>query len=55
LWAERAVRIVAFALSDIEWSILQAHVQNCLALIEQWNMDFREADMIRQFVATKSL
>lgn len=49
LWAERAVRIVALALPDIEWSIMQAHVQTCLPLIEQWQMNFMEADVIRQY------
>jgi hypothetical protein len=47
-WAERAVRIVALARSDVEWSILQTHVHCCLALIDQWQMNFREADMLRQ-------
>jgi hypothetical protein len=52
-WAERAVRIVALALPLVKWSIMQAHVRSCLSLIEQWNMSFREADIIRQYVAQK--
>ncbi len=48
LWAERAVRVVALALAEVEWSMMQAHVQRCLPLIEQWQMNFHEADMIRQ-------
>ena len=48
LWAERAVRVVAHALPLVEWSIMQAHVQHCLSLIDQWQMTFREADTIRQ-------
>jgi hypothetical protein len=53
LWAERAVRIVALALPFVEWSIMQAHVRNCLPLIDQWKMRFREADLIRQRFAKK--
>jgi len=52
-WAERAVRCVALALSEVEWSIMQPHVSRCLAHIDQWNMHFREADMIRQYSATR--
>ena len=55
LWAERAVRVVALALSEVEWSIMQAHVQNCLTLVDQWNMDFREADIIRQYFTSDSI
>lgn len=51
LWAERAVRIVALALSLEEWQIMQAHVQSCLSLIDHWKMNFREVDLIRQYVA----
>jgi hypothetical protein len=50
-WAERAVHVVALALPLVEWPIMQAHVQACLPLIAQWNMHFREADLIRQWVA----
>jgi len=53
LWAERAVHVVARALPFVEWQIMQAHVRNCLPLIEQWQMSFREADMIRQYVETE--
>ena len=52
LWAERAVRIVALALPLVEWSIMQAHVQMCLPQIAQWNMSFREVDVIRQHAET---
>jgi nucleoside phosphorylase len=55
LWAERAVRVVALALPLVEWPILQAHVQACLPLIEQWKMSFREADTIRQYVEAKHM
>jgi hypothetical protein len=48
LWAERAVRVTALALPLVEWSIMQAHVQSCLPLMQQWNMTFREADTVRQ-------
>jgi hypothetical protein len=47
-WAERAVRVVALALPEVEWSIMQAHVRSCLSLIGQWNMTIRSADTIRQ-------
>jgi hypothetical protein len=55
LWAERAVRIVALALPEVECSIMQAHVQNCLPLIDHWKMSFREADFICQHVAAKRI
>jgi hypothetical protein len=55
LWAERAVRTVALALSEVKWPIMQAHVQSCLQLIDHWQMTFREADIIRQrFTAEQS-
>jgi hypothetical protein len=53
LWAERAVYIVAHALPPVvEWQIIQAHVRSCISLIEQWNMSFHEADLIRKCFAT---
>jgi hypothetical protein len=53
LWAECAVRVVAQALPVVEWQVLQAHVRSCMALIEHWNMIFREADLIRQRFAAE--
>lgn len=53
LWAERAVRMVALALDKVDWSIMQAHVQQCLPLIDQWQMNLREADVIRQWYAAE--
>jgi hypothetical protein len=55
LWAERAVRIVALALPEREWSMMQPHVQACYPFIEQWKMSSREADIIRQWVEAKHL
>ena len=55
LWAERAVRVVALAIPLVEWSIMQAHVRECLPLIEQWKMSFREADMVRQHAETEHI
>ena len=53
-WAESAVRAVAQALPTLQWSVLQAHVQNCLQLIEKWRMSFSEADYIQQYVEKHS-
>jgi hypothetical protein len=53
LWAERAVRVVAQALPFVGWQIMQAHVRNCLLLIERWKMSFREADILRQRLAAE--
>lgn len=47
LWAERAVRAVAQAFPIMPWSVLQAHAQNCLQLIEQWQMAFSEAELLK--------
>lgn len=49
LWAERAVRAVSLALPFVEEHIIQAHVRHCIALIDQWNMTFPEAERIRQY------
>ena len=48
LWAERVVRTVALAFPIIPWSVLQAHAQNCLQLIEQWKMTFPEAELLQE-------
>ena len=55
LWAERAVRVTAHALSEVEWPVMQAHVQRCLPLIDHWEMNFREADLIRQYAAEEHI
>jgi DNA-binding FrmR family transcriptional regulator len=49
LWAERAVHAVAHALPSVEEHIIQAHVRHCIALIDQWNMTFPEAERIQQY------
>jgi hypothetical protein len=55
LWARRAVSAVAHTLPFVAWPLLQAHGQRCLSLIEDWQMNSREADLIRQRFATERL
>ncbi|MGH2481610.1 MAG: NB-ARC domain-containing protein, partial [Ktedonobacteraceae bacterium] len=50
LWATRAVLIVAQALQNTPYHILQAHARNCYQLIEQWHMSFPEARFLQQWV-----
>ncbi len=50
LWAERAVRALAQALPTMPWPVLQAHARNGLRLIEQWQMTFPEAELLKNRV-----
>lgn len=50
LWAQRAVCAVAQALPLLPWPVLQAHAQNCLQLVERWQLRFPEADVLRRRV-----
>ena len=47
-WAERAVRAVAQTLPTVPQPVLQAHVRNCIRLIEQWDMTVPEAEFLQQ-------
>jgi hypothetical protein len=54
-WVERAVRVTALALPLVEWSVMQAHVRECLPRISQWNMRTRSADALRQRAVTERI
>ncbi|HEY1353654.1 MAG TPA: toll/interleukin-1 receptor domain-containing protein [Ktedonobacteraceae bacterium] len=49
LRAERIVRAVALSVPFVPWSTIRAQVHRCLALIEQGQMSFPEADQLRRF------
>ncbi len=53
LWPERAVRAVAYALPMVDWQVMQAHARSCVPLIEQWKMNFHEADLILERLAAE--
>jgi len=50
MWAQRAVRCVELASQQISWSVLRIQASHCLRLIEQWQMTFREARQLQQWV-----
>lgn len=50
LWAQRAVCAVVQSLPALPWPVLQAHAQNCLRLVERWQMRFPEAEVLQRRV-----
>lgn len=55
LLAQRIVNLVAYALHFFPWSVMQAHVQRCLSLIEQWRIHSSAADLLRQRFAAEQV